>query len=185
MVGTSTGRVRGGRDQFSWESIKTDKYRQNYLGHSLMAPVGKWQEGKDLIWYSKERAERKDDPVSEEQLKLQTELMAVRQREAELLGSTVNSVLSSANSIGRHQQISAKREEKPTTKATHDQIDSRDEKTHGTEKGRKRKREPESSDSKLYRSSSSQPSHSTHTRKKDPYDEGRHEYRSHSRHSHR
>jgi hypothetical protein len=27
--------VRGGKDQFEWESVKTDKHRENYLGTEL------------------------------------------------------------------------------------------------------------------------------------------------------
>jgi hypothetical protein len=34
--------------QFTWEAVKDDKFRENYLGHSLMAPVGRWQQGNCL-----------------------------------------------------------------------------------------------------------------------------------------
>ena len=33
-----TGGTRGGRDQFSWEDVKDDKDRSNYLGHSIHTP---------------------------------------------------------------------------------------------------------------------------------------------------
>jgi len=36
MFGSSRGGVRGGQDQFSWEDVKTDKQRENYLGKAFI-----------------------------------------------------------------------------------------------------------------------------------------------------
>ncbi|XP_063075370.1 multiple myeloma tumor-associated protein 2 [Engraulis encrasicolus] len=79
MFGSSrSGGVRGGQDQFNWDDVKTDKHRENYLGNSLMAPVGRWQKGKDLTWYSKDK--KTGATLSKAQ-----ELAAVREAEQEAM----------------------------------------------------------------------------------------------------
>ncbi|XP_042353229.1 multiple myeloma tumor-associated protein 2 [Plectropomus leopardus] len=79
MFGSSrSGGVRGGQDQFNWDDVKVDKHRENYLGNSLMAPVGRWQKGKDLSWYAK-------DKKSGAALSKEDELAAVKAAEHEAL----------------------------------------------------------------------------------------------------
>ncbi|KAL0321970.1 UNVERIFIED_CONTAM: Multiple myeloma tumor-associated protein 2 [Sesamum calycinum] len=33
----------GRNSEFTWDDVKVDKHRENYLGHSIKAPVGRWQ----------------------------------------------------------------------------------------------------------------------------------------------
>lgn len=83
--GPPRGGTRGGRDQFSWDQVKSDKDREYYLGHSVKALAGRWQKGwlyagtfsmvvrdyfvatihthvlcspgKDVYWYTREKDE--------------------------------------------------------------------------------------------------------------------------------
>ncbi|XP_068605409.1 multiple myeloma tumor-associated protein 2 isoform X2 [Brachionichthys hirsutus] len=79
MFGSSrSGGIRGGQDQFNWDDVKVDKHRENYLGNSLMAPVGRWQKGKDLSWYAR-------DKKGSRILSKEEELAAVKAAEHEAL----------------------------------------------------------------------------------------------------
>jgi len=75
--GPPRGGSRGGKDQFNWENVKGDKFREYYLGASVHANTGRWQKDRDVFWYTRE----KDD----QQASLEDELAAVKQREEDLM----------------------------------------------------------------------------------------------------
>ncbi|CCG84926.1 protein of unknown function [Taphrina deformans PYCC 5710] len=99
--------VRGGRDQFDWNNVKDDKHYQNYLGHSLKAPVGRWQHNKDLEWFNKagESEESKNSARLEE-------LRVLKQAEEEALAAAMGITLPPREQRQGHAEVPSKTDEK-------------------------------------------------------------------------
>jgi len=77
MYEPTRGGTRGGQAEFKWSDVSADKDRENYLGHSINAPTGRWQKNKDVHWYNrdaKSTAEEKEE-----------ELRSIREAEREAL----------------------------------------------------------------------------------------------------
>uniref|UniRef100_A0A7N0TMN3 Multiple myeloma tumor-associated protein 2-like N-terminal domain-containing protein n=2 Tax=Kalanchoe fedtschenkoi TaxID=63787 RepID=A0A7N0TMN3_KALFE len=102
MYHPTRGGVRGGRDQFKWDDVKVDKHRENYLGHSIMAPVGRWQKGKDLHWYTRDKKSAQDKEAAKEEIRRIKEQEEQAMREA--LGlAPKSSSRSHGNRLDKHE----------------------------------------------------------------------------------
>lgn len=85
---------RGGRGEFKWTDVQSSQHRENYLGHSVMAPVGRWQKGRDLQWYARDDAATSRDEVEIARQQRHEEIQEIKRAENEALskalGYTIN-----------------------------------------------------------------------------------------------
>ncbi|XP_051143761.1 uncharacterized protein LOC127260125 [Andrographis paniculata] len=103
MYHPTRGGVRGGRDQFNWDDVKVDKHRENYLGHSIKAPVGRWQKGKDLHWYNRDK--KSDGPNSEA---MKEEIRRIKEEEEQAMREALGlapkrATKSTGNRLDKHE----------------------------------------------------------------------------------
>jgi hypothetical protein len=93
---------RGGVN-FSWDEVSTSQHRENYLGHSLMAPVGRWQKGKDLNWYAKGDDAAGVDGETAEQRKVRErkeEIKKIKEAEEDALARALGLPVAERNQTG-------------------------------------------------------------------------------------
>ncbi|MCO5565798.1 hypothetical protein L7F22_019473 [Adiantum nelumboides] len=84
MFHPTRGGTRGGAAYFSWDDVKKDKDRENYLGHSILAPTGRWQKNKDVTWYNKDKTQGESGSGTDAATEARKqELMAIKMREEE------------------------------------------------------------------------------------------------------
>ncbi|EEP78695.1 conserved hypothetical protein [Uncinocarpus reesii 1704] len=109
---------RGGRDSFKWSDVKDSSHRENYLGHSLMAPVGRWQQGRDLSWYAK------DDDAKSEEAARKDELQKIKEAEQEAMARALGLPVAPKTATGANATAVAGKEFQKFIK---DSIDVADE----------------------------------------------------------
>ena len=126
--------MRGGKDQFTWDSVKSDKDRECYLGHSLMAPVGRWQNGKDLTWYAKD-----SDKTSKVSAATQEFLKAKEMEEKALMAALGYKVVEKPPTEEQPKNDDEERESRKSSKKSRKHASSSDDES---EKSKKHKMGP-------------------------------------------
>ncbi|KAK0635251.1 kinase phosphorylation protein-domain-containing protein [Bombardia bombarda] len=93
---------RGGVN-FTWDDVATSAHRENYLGHSLKAPVGRWAKGRDLNWYAKADPTAADSGETEEERQARErleEIRTVKEAEEEAIARALGLPITPRNTSG-------------------------------------------------------------------------------------
>ncbi|KAI0910666.1 kinase phosphorylation protein-domain-containing protein [Ustulina deusta] len=93
---------RGGVN-FDWGDVASSAHRENYLGHSLKAPVGRWQKGRDLTWYAKaDAADSSSNETPEEKAarERKEELKQIKEAEEDALARALGLPVAPRNATG-------------------------------------------------------------------------------------
>ncbi|KAK0469992.1 kinase phosphorylation protein-domain-containing protein [Desarmillaria tabescens] len=120
------GGTRGGQAEFKWSDVSADKDRENYLGHSINAPTGRWQKNKDVHWYNRD--------VSNSEAERLEEIRKVKEAEAEALSVALGFAPNAKGAV-------AKDEPTPSTSKPVENATSPDQTALDKEERRRRKAE--------------------------------------------
>ncbi|XP_022108243.1 multiple myeloma tumor-associated protein 2 homolog isoform X1 [Acanthaster planci] len=137
------GGNRGGADQFTWSSVKTDKDREYYLGHSLKAPVGRWQEGRDLQWFNKLRTDGEsvsDERAAVRQAEKEAMMAALGQKVSKSPPAVASTQVNASQMTPAHSKISSGDRPKKRTKRSHDVRSKKKRKKEKSKEAKKKSR---------------------------------------------